>query len=104
MFAQIVERIGFPWTMRAIGFMYLGLLIIAFLTVESRLKPHPSPFIFQEFITPLREPAFLLTALASYFFFWGVFLPLNFIILEAQHFGMSASLAGYMLAIVNTTR
>lgn len=104
MFARLFPRVGFPWTMRAIGFLYLGLLVIANVTVESRLKPHPSPLILREFIAPLAEPAFLLTTLACFFFFWGVFLPLNFIILEAEYFGMSPGLAAYMVAVLNGAR
>lgn len=104
MFANNVARIGFPWTMRAIAFMFLSLLIVANLTVRSRISPCPSPFVLQEFFRPLKEPAFVFNALASFFFFWGVFVPFNYIILEAQYFGMSAGLAGYMLAVLNATR
>ena len=53
------------------------------------------------YIAPLREPAFLCVALGSYFSFWGVLLPTNFIILEAQGYGISASVAGSLLAILN---
>ena len=90
--------------MRTCGFIFLGLLVIANLTVESRLKPRPTPFHVMELIRPLKEPAFLCVALGSFFFFWGVFLPTNFIILEAQYFGMSTQLAGYLLAILNAAR
>lgn len=101
MVTRLLPHIGFPWMMRTIAFMFGGLLIIAMLTLESRTKPVPRPVTAMEFLRPLREPAFLFNALGSFFFFWGVFLPFNFLILEGQHFGMDATLAQYLIAILN---
>ncbi|KAL4901484.1 hypothetical protein BDW74DRAFT_181775 [Aspergillus multicolor] len=42
-------------------------------------------------LTPV-YPKFLLLALAAFFVFWGVFNPLNYIILYDESLGMSASL------------
>ena len=89
MIDRLIPQIGFAWTMRTAAFMILGLMIIANLTVKSRLEPRPSPFVVMEFIRPLKEVPFLLTALASFLFF-GTFLPFNFITLQAQAEGMSA--------------
>ena len=54
-----------------------------------------------EFITPLKEIPFVLTVLASFIFFFGMFLPFTFVILSAQHDGMGANLASYLLSILN---
>ncbi len=104
MIDRLIPQIGFAWSMRTAAFMILGLMIIANLTVKSRLEPRPSPFLIMEFVRPLREPPFLATALASFLFFFGTFLPFNFIILQAQAEGMSAGLADYLLAILNAAR
>lgn len=104
MIYRLIPTVGFGWAMRICAFIFLGLLIIANFTVESRLKPSRKPFLVQEFLDPFKEPAFRLVALGSFFFFWGVFLPTNFIILEAQKYGMSTELASYLLAILNATR
>ena len=104
MIDRLIPRIGFAWSMRTAAFMILGLMIIANLTVKSRLEPRPSPLVIMEFIRPLKEPPFLFTALASFLFFFGTFLPFNFIILQAQEQGMSARLANYLLAILNAAR
>lgn len=104
MIERLIPQIGFGWTMRACAFLFLGLLLIGNLTVVSRLKPKPTPFVVKEFLIPFKEPPFQMLALGSFFFFWGVFLPTNFIILEAEHYGMSVGLAGYLLAILNATR
>ncbi|KAI9788212.1 MAG: hypothetical protein M1816_007064 [Peltula sp. TS41687] len=104
MVERLVVRIGFGWTMRTTAFLILSLLLIANLTVKSRLAPTPKPLVIAEFLRPLKEPPFLLTCIASYLFFWGLFLPLNFIISQARSsVGMSSHLAGYLLAILNAT-
>jgi hypothetical protein len=49
------------------------------------------------FIRPLGEVPFLLTVIAGFLFFWGMFLPFNFIILQAERYGMSSRLAAYLV-------
>lgn len=92
---------GFPWTMRAMAFMFLGLLTIACLTVKSRLPPRPRPFVFADYISGLRELPMILTVTAGFLFTWGMFLPFNYVLLQAKSAGMSASLIPYLLPILN---
>jgi hypothetical protein len=35
-----------------------------------------------EFIRPLKEPAFAIICVASFMFFFGTFLPFNYVILQ----------------------
>jgi hypothetical protein len=79
-------------------------LIIANLTVKSRLKPRPRPLIIMEFIRPFGEITFLLVTLGSWFFFFGMFLPFTYIILQAQADGMSENLSNYLIPILNAAR
>lgn len=104
MVERLVQEVGFGWAMRISTFLILFMLIIANLTVKSRLPPTPKSLILMEFIHPLMEIPFLLLCIGSFLFFLGLFLPLNFIILQAKANGMSAHLAGYLLAILNATR
>jgi predicted MFS family arabinose efflux permease len=104
MIQKLIPQIGFGWTMRAAAFMIFGLLIIANLTLKSRLPPQPKPLDIWEFITPLKEPPFVLVVAGSFLFFFGLFLPFNFVILQAQEQGMSSNLAGYLIPILNATR
>ncbi|KAL8807126.1 MAG: hypothetical protein Q9200_004792, partial [Gallowayella weberi] len=98
---HVIARSGFPWAMRSAAFLLLGLLIYANLTVRSRLPPSPKPWSLMEFIMPLREIPFFLTVFAAFLFFFGMFLPFTFIILSAQHDGMSTRLAAYLIPILN---
>ena len=90
--------------MRAVAFMLFGLLLIANVTVKSRLPHKPRPWKVMDFVVPLSEPKFLFLALGSFFFFWGLFLPINFIVLFAERNGMSESLSNYQLPILNAGR
>ncbi|KAK4694900.1 hypothetical protein P7C71_g2757, partial [Lecanoromycetidae sp. Uapishka_2] len=101
MVERIIARAGFGWAMRASAFLILGLLIYANLTVKSRIPPMPKPWAVMDFLRPFKELPFLLTVSASFFFFFGMFLPFTFVILSAQYNGMSANLAGYLLAVLN---
>ena len=101
MVEHLNRRVGFAWSMRAAAFLILGLMVYANLTVKSRLPPTPRPWSVKEFVQPLKEPPFFLIVAASFLFFFGMFLPFNFIILHAEAHGMSARLAGYLLAVLN---
>lgn len=103
MIPNLVNRIGFAWTMRVVAFMYLALLIIAIFTVQSRLKHTPSRFRLSDLFRPIHELSVSLLALASFLSFLGIFLPYNFLVLQAVHSGMSSRLAGYLLVILSAT-
>jgi hypothetical protein len=78
--------------------------IVANLTVKSRIPPHPKPLVLMEFITPLTELPFALLTLGSFLIFLGMFIPINFIILQALEQGMSQHLANYLISILNALR
>ena len=101
MASHLIPQIGFSWTMRAIAFMLLGLLIIASLTIKSRLPPRPRPLRFKVFLEPFTDTRFNLLTLSSFLFFMGLFIPINFIEVQAIANGMSLRLASYLLAILN---
>lgn len=105
MVSKLIPKVGFGWTMRIAAFTILGLLIIANLTVKSRLKPVPKPGgSIMDLFKPLKEPRFALMVAGSFFFFFGTFIPFNFIILQGLKYGMSPNLAIYIIPIVNAVR
>jgi MFS family permease len=101
MVVKLIPKIGFPWTMRAVAFFLLGMLVIANLTIKSRLKPKPKPVVIMEFIRPLKELPYTLVVLGAFFFFFGIFLPFTYVILQAQKDGMSDDLSSYLVPILN---
>ncbi|KAI1768380.1 MFS general substrate transporter [Hypoxylon sp. FL1150] len=101
MMNHLISQIGFPWTMRAIGFMFLAMCGFACATVKSRLPPRKKPFNVLDYVRPLREPAFACVVCGGFFFFWGMFLPFNYIELQATDQGIDASIIPYLLPILN---
>lgn len=101
MIQHLIPEVGFPWSMRIAGFLILALLLIANFTITSRMPPRPSPFDVREFLVPFKELPFDLICFGAFVFFLGMFPPINYIILEAEHYGMSPSLAAYMVPVLN---
>ncbi|KOS36679.1 hypothetical protein ACN38_g12568 [Penicillium nordicum] len=103
MVTQLIPKVGFPWAMRICAFVILFMLGIANLTLKSRLPHRPKQFDILSFVRPLAELKFALTLAAAFCFFWGMFLPFTFVITQAERYGMSANLAGYLVPILNAS-
>ncbi|KAJ5301143.1 tRNA(Thr) (cytosine(32)-N(3))-methyltransferase [Penicillium atrosanguineum] len=101
MLSRLLPTIGFGWTLRIAAFIILALLIIANLTVRSRIAPVPRPVKFSDYTSPFSEIPFVLLMLASCCGFFAMFVPINYIVLEAQQDGVDRDLAGYLLTILN---
>ncbi|PYH46868.1 putative MFS monocarboxylate transporter (Mct) [Aspergillus saccharolyticus JOP 1030-1] len=101
MLTRLFELLDFGWAVRICAFLILFCLILANCTLRSRLHHRRKPFHLIAFIRPLREIPFLLTTAGTFCFFWGMFLPFSFIPSQAQKNGMSASLASYLIPIMN---
>ncbi|KAI1352061.1 monocarboxylate permease-like protein [Xylaria sp. FL0043] len=99
--SHLIPMIGFPWTVRILGFIVLVFCGIASFTVKSRLPPRPKPFHFSELVTPFKELRFSLVVVAAFFFFWGLYLPFNYLNIQAQQQGVDPTLIPYILPIVN---
>lgn len=101
MVQRLIADAGFGWAMRGAAFLILGMLTVANLTITSRMKHTPTPTNLMDFIVPFKELPFDLTALGSFLFFLGMFLPINYVVTEAVHFGMSEDLVQYLVPILN---
>lgn len=101
---HLIPKVGYGWAMRINAFLILGLLIIAILTVRSRLPPKRRAFEFAHFIEPLKDRTFVLTTVAAFLFFMGLFIPFSFIEVQALAKGMSIGLANYLIPILNSAR
>lgn len=99
--SKLVPEVGFDWAMRTCAFVILGLMIFANLTLRSRIPPTKRPFELMAFFRPFKEIPFLLTCLALFAFYWGMFIPFSFIVSDARAHGMSLSLAQYLVSICN---
>lgn len=98
---RLVPQIGFPWTVRSCAFLILALCVFANFTVTSRLRHSPKTFRLSDYWRPLREGPFATFTFAYFLFYLGFFVPYNFIILEAERYGMSPGLSAFLVPIMN---
>lgn len=104
MTSHLIPQIGFAWTMRTLGFTILGLMFIAMFTVRSRLSPSPRKLAVAMFIEPFKDTRYVLLTCGAFLFFMGVFIPINFVEVNAIAHGMSLRLASYLLPVLNSAR
>lgn len=103
-FNHLIPRLGFPWTLRIVALILLALCSVACLTVKTRLTPRPKTLKARDYIRPLAEPAFFYTVVGGFCFLLGMFVPSNYITLQAKAAGVSPSLVPYLLSIINGFR
>jgi MFS family permease len=104
MMDKMIQSVGFPWMMRTMGFIFLVLLAVACFTVKSRLPPRKQPFVFMEYVRGFKDAKLALTALSFFLYAVGMFIPFNYVLLQAEAVGMSPGLIPYLLAILNAAR
>ncbi|KAJ5510037.1 hypothetical protein LT330_007088 [Penicillium expansum] len=90
--------LGFGWSVRIIAFVVTPLLAFSCLTVKARLPPRRTTFYIPSAFTKVD---FCLLVSAMFFMFFGFFTPLFYIPTYAVSRGMDATLASYLLAILN---
>lgn len=104
MMDKLIKSIGFPWMMRTMAFLFMALLAIACITIKPRVPPRPRPFVFVEYVQSLKELPMALTVASFFLFMCGMFLPFNYILVQASAAGMSPELIPYLLPILNAVR
>jgi predicted MFS family arabinose efflux permease len=57
-----------------------------------------------DFFTTFKDPPFLLTAFAGFFYSMGMFVPITFLVTYGRSVGMSPELAGYLVSMFNAAR
>ncbi|ESK93171.1 MFS general substrate transporter [Moniliophthora roreri MCA 2997] len=93
-------KVGFAWGVRAAAFLNLGFLIIANITMKTRLPPRPSsaPIDMKGIVT---DVPYLICNAGSFFVFWGLFVPYFYLQLFAAKHGMSEGVVTYGITVLN---
>ena len=104
MITKLIPLIGFPWTIRVVGFIFLALMILVNTAIKSHLVHKPTSINPMDFVRPLQDLTFAALCLAGAFVVLGSLLPSNFIILQAQRSGVSPDLSSYLLPVINAAR
>ena len=69
MVETLLPRIGFPWAMRALGFLMLGITTLNVAIMRTRLPPRRSGPLLE--VSAFREIPYSLFALGMFLMFWG---------------------------------
>ena len=104
MFSQLMDKVGFPWAIRICAFLILAMLIVSNLTIRSRVPPNPTKLGIQTYTKHFVDIPYLLVIIASFLYYLAMFLPINYIQLQATSYGMSSHLASYLIPILNAAR
>ena len=104
MLSSLYTSVGFGWATRALGFLFLVLLIVANILIRSRLpsrplsyaKIVPDPNIFKDL-------TFLTVTIAIFLVDLGLFIPLNYLISFALFTGVEPALSYQLMAILNAS-
>lgn len=104
MITRLIKQVGYGWAMRSGAFMILGLLIVANLTVTSRLPPKPTALSREQMAKPFRERGFLMLLAGLFILNFGIFIPIDYLQVQGLEAGMRPQLAQYLIAILNAGR
>jgi predicted MFS family arabinose efflux permease len=71
MVQQLLPKVGFPWTMRSLGFVQLFCLVICKIIAKPRLPPRRAGPVVEW--SAFKEAPYVFFASGMFFAFWGVY-------------------------------
>jgi MFS family permease len=96
---RLIRSIGFGWAMRITAFIILGLLIVVNLTVTAYRPPQPRKLTAKQFWHPFTDFKFAMLGIGIAIFTWGMYVPMNYLQVDAVANGMDPHLVQYLVAI-----
>ncbi|KAL7793874.1 major facilitator superfamily domain-containing protein [Trichoderma ceciliae] len=101
MVSRLIDEVGFGWSMRISALLILALLIVAILTVATHNPPKFQPITLKRMVTPFSEFQFFSLAMGLLLFTFGLYIPINYVSVEAAAAGMDPNLVLYLIPILN---
>jgi predicted MFS family arabinose efflux permease len=77
MVRQLLPRIGFSWTIRAIGFVQLGTLALSMLLIKPRLPPRKTGGLIEW--GAFKDLAYSFYLAATFMCFWGIYFSFHYV-------------------------
>ncbi|KAL9110016.1 MAG: hypothetical protein Q9227_005355 [Pyrenula ochraceoflavens] len=100
-FHNLIDKIGFGWTTRVMGFMSLGTCLISVFVMKPRVLPKQKRALTE--LGAFREPGYTLFCIAMFFGFIGFYGFVFYCQPYALEQGMSPRLAFYLVPLLNAT-
>ncbi|KAB8256587.1 MFS general substrate transporter [Aspergillus pseudonomiae] len=101
-FGTLRDRIGFPWAVRVLGFLFLGCFIVSLFLTRTRLPSNNSKSCTID-LRSLREPAFTMTSLAVTAAEVGLMVVITYLPSYASSHGLTGSLSYELMSIFSAT-
>ncbi|KAF9445025.1 MFS general substrate transporter [Macrolepiota fuliginosa MF-IS2] len=99
---NLLPRVGFPWTMRIIGFIHLLLMGICNLMLKPRLPPVNVKGGLLN-LAAFRDAPFAIYCISSFIIFLGIGTVLTYVNVSASQLGSSPNLALYFVSFANAS-
>ncbi|KAI1174758.1 major facilitator superfamily domain-containing protein [Nemania sp. FL0916] len=97
---ELIPKLGFAWTSRVIGFLNLGILLIAITFMRARLPPRKSGPLLE--LSAFKEPKYAGFLVAAFFSFWANYYTFYYIAsYGTQALNLSYSSASLLVVIIN---
>jgi MFS family permease len=90
--------LGFGWTVRILGFMMLGLILLACFFIRARLPSRKGQFFLP---AAFKEMLFVAIVGSVFLMLLGLFTPFFYLPTYAIDNGMSTQLSSYLVSILN---
>ncbi|KAI0190720.1 major facilitator superfamily transporter [Xylaria flabelliformis] len=74
---QLLPSIGFPWTIRAMGFVMVGTMIFVIVFMRSRVPPRRTGSLVD--LSAFRELEYTFYAVGMFFNFWGIYFTFYYL-------------------------
>jgi MFS family permease len=94
------SNIGFGWSIRIVAFIILPFMLFACAIVRPRVPPRKTTIFIG---AAWKDKKYVLLILALFFMMMGMWTPVFYLPTYAVSRGMSATLASYLLAIINAS-
>ena len=97
---RLIDKIGFGWSVRVIGFIALGTLLIPFAFMKMRVTPPKARALIDS--SAFTDIKYMLFVIASLIGFMGLYVILFYLSYYAEHQHITnTSMAFYLVAIFN---
>lgn len=100
-FRRLQPSIGFPWAMRVIAFIAMGLLSLSISIMKSRVRPSKEARKLID-VDAFKSPPFMVFTLGLFMALSGIYVPIFDVVVNAQaSSNLSQNNSFYILSILN---
>lgn len=99
----LLGKVGFPWMLRIVGFICLGMMLISTVLIVERRgnNTREGPIDRKSLKKELYSPTYLMVTAGFTFGYLGMFIPFYYLPQYGLADGMKSTMANNLLAILN---